>query len=69
MEQGSSFIQEEANGMTEKEQATLLIKLYTDLQRIKNAVDRDSEIDYQIATTKAQLQTLGITTENLDLNK
>lgn len=67
MEQGSSFIQEEANGMTEKELAKQLIDTYIDLQRIKNAVDRDAEIDYQIRTTKAKLETLGVVTENLDL--
>ena len=53
-------------GMTEKEQATALMDKYVDLQRIKTAVDRDNEIEYQIRTTKAKLEALGIVTENLD---
>lgn len=52
--------------MTEKEQATALIDEYTRLQRIKTAQDRDEEINYQIKTTKAKLEALGIVTEDLD---
>lgn len=54
--------------MTEKEQMTMLIENYTDLQRIKSAVDKDKEIDYQIKTVKAKLSALGITTEDLDIH-
>jgi hypothetical protein len=50
----------EVTGMTEKEQATLLIEEYTKLQRIKAASDRDKEIQYQIKVTKAKLEALGI---------
>ena len=57
----------EAEEMTEKEQATNLIDKYIDLQRIKSAPDRDEEIEYQLRTTKAKLETLGIVTENLDI--
>jgi hypothetical protein len=53
--------------MTEKEQATLLIEEYTKLQRIKAAADRDREIQYQIKTTKAKLEALGIFTEDLNI--
>lgn len=58
----------EVDGMTEKEQMTMLIENYTDLQRIKSAVDKDKEIDYQIKTVKAKLAALGITTEDLDIH-
>ncbi|NBH79043.1 hypothetical protein D3Z52_12875 [Clostridiaceae bacterium] len=58
----------EVDGMTEKEQMTMLIENYTDLQRIKSAVDKDKEIDYQIKTVKAKLSALGITTEDLDIH-
>lgn len=54
--------------MTEKEQATLLIDMYTDLLRIKSAPDRDAEIDYQLRITLAKLQALGISTEDLQIN-
>lgn len=53
--------------MTEKEQATLLIEEYAKLQRIKASDDREKEIDYQIRTTKAKLEALGIVTEDLDM--
>lgn len=53
--------------MTEKEQATLLIDLYSDLQRIKSAPDRDAEIDYQLKIALAKLQALGIATEDLTI--
>lgn len=52
--------------MTEKEQATALMDKYVDLQRLKAASDRDSEIDYQIKVTKAKLAALGIATEDLE---
>ncbi|MCI8422134.1 MAG: hypothetical protein HFF50_01165 [Lawsonibacter sp.] len=52
--------------ITEKEQATALMDKYVDLQRIKTAPDRDSEIEYQIRITKAKLEALGIVTEKLD---
>lgn len=39
--------------MTEKEQATILMDKFIDLQRIKAAQDRDKEILYQLKTTKA----------------
>ena len=52
--------------MTEKERATALIDEYTRLRRIKAAKDRDEEIEYQIKTTRAKLETLGIRTEHLD---
>ena len=55
--------------MTEKEQATLLIDTFTNLQRIKAADDRDSEIDYQLKATKAKLEALGIMTEELAMKK
>lgn len=54
-------------GMTEKEQAALLIDSFTNLQRIKAAADRDREIDYQLKTTLAKLQALGISTEDLEI--
>lgn len=53
--------------MTEKEQATLLIDIFTNLQRIKAAPDKDKEIDYQITAAKAKLEALGIVTEDLKI--
>ena len=53
--------------MTEKEQATLLIDNYSNLQRLKTAVDRDKELDYQLKLATAKLEALGIVTENLKI--
>lgn len=58
---------QEADYMTEKEQAALLIDTYTNLQRIKSAENRDKEIDYQIKATLAKLEALGVVTENLNI--
>lgn len=58
----------EVNNVTDKEQMTMLIDIYTDLQRIKSAADRDKEIDYQIKAAKAKLEAFGIVTENLDIH-
>lgn len=59
----------EALEMTEKEQATNLMDKFIDLQRIKAAGDKDKEIDYQLKTTKAKLEALGIVTENLEIKE
>ena len=52
--------------MTEKEQATLLIDAYANLQRLKSADDFQQELAYQISTVKAKLEALGIPTETLE---
>ncbi len=51
--------------MTEAEQKAALIEEYTKLQRIKVAPDRDEEIDYQIKTAKAKLESMGVNVEDL----
>lgn len=51
--------------MTEKEQATSLIDIYTDLLRIKQAADKDKEIDNQLRKAKAKLEALGVVVEDL----
>ncbi len=54
--------------MTEKGPAIILMDKYIDLQRIKAANDREKEIQYQLRTTKAKLEALGIVTEKLTLD-
>lgn len=61
-------LRKEVNDMSDKEQLTMLIDIYTDLQRIKSAEDREKEIDYQITAAKAKLEAFGIVTENLDIH-
>ncbi len=46
--------------MSEKEQAINLMDKFINLQRIKAAGDKDKEIEYQLKTTKAKLEALGI---------
>lgn len=58
----------EVREMTEKEQATILMDKFIDLQRIKAATDREKEISYQLKTTKAKLEALGIVTEDLNID-
>ena len=53
--------------MNEKELKDIRLKKFADLQRIKKALDRDSEIEYQERILKAQLHSLGITTEDLEM--
>ena len=53
--------------MTEKEQAAIMIDVYTDLQRIQKAEDRDRELNNQLRKAKAKLEALGIVTENLTI--
>ena len=58
----------EVDDMSDKELQEKLIQQYTDLQRIKSAVDREKEIDYQIKTVKAKLEVFGVVTEDLDIH-
>lgn len=58
---------EDKQEMTEKEQIAILIDQYTDLQRIKAAENKEKEIEYQIKTTKAKLEAMGIVTEDLNI--
>lgn len=51
--------------MTEKEQAAIMIDIYTDLQRIQKAEDKEKELGNQLRKAKAKLEALGIVTENL----
>ena len=61
-------LRKEVSTMTDKEQTAMLIDIYTNLQRIKSADDRDKEIDYQIRAAKAKLEASGIVTEDLDIH-
>ena len=45
--------------MTEKEQATNMIDVYTDLLRIKQAADKEKEVNNQLRKAKAKLEALG----------
>lgn len=51
--------------MTESEQKAVFIEEFTKLQRIKAAQDRDEEINYQIKTVKAKLESMGVNVEDL----
>lgn len=60
-------IEMEVLGMTEKEQAAIMIDIYTDLQRIQKAADKEKELSNQLRKAKAKLEALGIVTENLTI--
>lgn len=56
---------QEVDVMTEKEQATNMIDVYTDLLRIKQAADKDKEVNNQLRKAKAKLEALGVVVEDL----
>ncbi len=51
------------------ELAAVLIDEYMNLQRILVSNDRDAEINYQIKGIKSKLESMGIVTTDLDLDK
>ena len=54
-------------GITENQLKAALIQQYANLQRIKNAENRDQELRYQEQTIRAMLDVLGISSESLEL--
>lgn len=52
---------------SDKEMINNLIDIYTNLQRIKKSDDIQKELDYQLAITKAKLESFGIPLENLEI--
>lgn len=57
------------NEMSDKELTAILIDNYMNLQRILTSSNRDLEIDYQIRGIKLKLESMGIVTTDLDLDK
>ncbi len=55
--------------MNEKEMIEKLIDKYTDLQRIKTSNDPEKEVEYQLRVAKAKLESFGIITSDLDMEK
>ena len=51
---------------TEVELYMHLIQQYSDLQRIKNAADKEKELDFQINVVKQKLAIFGFEAEKLD---
>lgn len=56
----------EENDMNDGELKTNILEQFANLQRIKNAEDRDAEIAKQDALLRAKMQALGLSTENLE---
>ena len=54
--------------LSDKELIHNLIDKFTDLQRIKGAVDMQKELDYQLMITRAKLESMGVMAENLEWN-
>lgn len=53
--------------MTEKEQKTMFISAYMNLQRVKVSQDKDKEIRNQERELKAKLEALGVVVEDLKI--
>ena len=52
--------------MSDKELVTMLIDMYTNLQRILASDDMRDEAEYQLKMVKAKLEAMGIVTSKLD---
>ena len=53
--------------MTIQEQATMLLDAYMNLLRLEKAENKDAEIANQKCITRAKLEALGFTVENLEV--
>ena len=53
--------------MTEKEQKTMFISAYMNLQRVKVSQDKDKEIRNQERELKAKREALGVVVEDLTI--
>ena len=53
--------------MTKEEQTTFLIAKYMDALRVKQAIDKEAELENQLCEMKAQLEALGVVVENLKI--
>ena len=51
--------------MTDKEMVSSTISRYMDVLRIKQAANRDDEIENQLCELRAQLQAMGIVVDEL----
>lgn len=51
--------------MTKEEQAAAMIDVYTDLLRIKNAPNKEAEVENQLRKARAKLQALGVVADDL----
>lgn len=61
------FAKEVGINLNENEGQLALMDKFIDLQRIKTALDREKEIEYQLKTTKAKLEVLGVVTTELTM--
>lgn len=55
--------------MSDKELVTMLIDMYTNLQRILSSENMKEEAEYQLEVLKAKLEAMGIVTSKLDKKK
>ena len=53
--------------MTDKEQIAMMIDIYTDLQRIANAADKDKEINNQLKKARIKLEAFGVVVDDLKM--
>jgi hypothetical protein len=53
--------------MNEQELKDQVIIEFVNIQRLKNAKDKDAEIEYQEKVLKTRMQALGIPTEDLEI--
>jgi len=55
--------------MTDKELVTTTVSRYVDLMRIKQAADRDAEIETQESELRIMLESMGIVVDNIKVRQ
>ena len=55
--------------MTDKELVTTTVSRYVDLLRIKQAADRDAEIETQESELRIMLESMGIVVDNIKVRQ
>ena len=58
---------QEVDVMTKEELVATEISRYMDLLRVKQAADKEKELDNQLRESRAKLESFGVTIENLKI--
>ena len=58
---------QEVEVMTKEELVATEITRYMDLLRVKQAADKEKEVDNQLRESRAKLESFGVTIENLKI--
>ena len=54
--------------MTDKELVAVEIRRYIDLLRVKQAIDKETELNNQLMESRIKLESFGVAVDNISLN-